>query len=75
VIAQIHVAFLRAHNRLIDSGYSFSQARELMKFRYQWIVVHEFLREVLDPIVYDDVFRPNGRIRTRFLRSEKGGPG
>jgi hypothetical protein len=66
VIAQIHVAFLRAHNRLITLGYNFRRARELMKFRYQWIVVHEFLREVLDPVVYDDVFRPNGRIRTRF---------
>jgi hypothetical protein len=29
VIAQIHVAFLRAHNRLIDEGYSFQKAREL----------------------------------------------
>ena len=66
VIAQIHVAFLRAHNRLIDMGYSFDKARELMRWRFQWIVVHEFLPEVLDPDVYADVFQEDGSIRTRF---------
>ena len=70
VIAQIHVAFLRAHNRLIDQGYKFKQARELMRWRHQWIVVHEFLPEVLDPDVYADVFRPTGKSRP-VLRSEE----
>ena len=66
VIAQLHVAFLRAHNKLIDQGYSFEKARELMRWRHQWIVVKEFLPDVLDPAVYDDVFRPDGRIETRY---------
>lgn len=66
VIAQLHVAFLRAHNRLIDDGYGFGNARQLMRWRYQWIVVHEFLQEVLDPTVYADVFRTDGSIQTRF---------
>ena len=60
VIAQIHVAFLRAHNRLIDQGRNLEQARNLMRWRYQWIIVHEFLPEVLDADVYADVFRPDG---------------
>jgi hypothetical protein len=60
VIAQIHVAFLRAHNKLIvDQGLKFEDARQLMEWRHQWIVVHEFLPEVLDPDVYADVFRAN----------------
>jgi hypothetical protein len=71
VIAQIHVAFLRAHNRLIDQGYKFEKARQLMQWRHQWIVVHEFLPEVLDPDVYADVFRPNGRIHTRYYDPKK----
>jgi Animal haem peroxidase len=66
VIAQIHVAFLRAHNKLIDQGYKFEQARQLMKWRHQWIVVHEFLPEVLDPGVYADVFRSDGKIQTKY---------
>jgi hypothetical protein len=59
IIAQIHVAYLRAHNNLIEKGLSFADARQLMEWRHQWIVVHEFLPEVLDPNVYNDVFRSN----------------
>ena len=68
VVAQIHVAFLRAHNHLIDQGYSFVRARELMRWRYQWIVVHEFLKDVLDTGVYADVLRSDGTIRTRYYQ-------
>jgi hypothetical protein len=71
VIAQIHVAFLRAHNRLIDQGYKFKDARQLMEWRHQWIVVHEFLPEVLDPGVYADVFRSDGSIKTRYYDPKK----
>jgi hypothetical protein len=71
VIAQIHVAFLRAHNRLIDEGYGFGNARQLMRWRHQWIVTHEFLPEVLDPDVYADVFRPDGSIHTRYYSPQQ----
>jgi hypothetical protein len=66
VIAQVHVAFLRAHNRLIDKGHNLEHARNLMRWRYQWMTVHEFLPEVLDAGVYADVFRPDGSIETRY---------
>lgn len=73
VIAQIHVAFLRAHNKLIDEGFKFKDARQLMEWRHQWIVVHEFLPEVLDPDVYEDVFGVdgNGPIQTRYYDPKK----
>jgi Animal haem peroxidase len=77
IIAQVHVAFLRAHNKLIDQGFTFEDARQLMEWRHQWIVVHEFLPEVLDPGVYNDVFRTNRsqphitQIRTRFYDPRK----
>jgi Animal haem peroxidase len=73
IIAQIHVAFLRAHNNLIDQGLKFKDARQLMEWRHQWIVVHEFLPEVLDPAVYADVFGDdgNGPIRTRYYDPKK----
>lgn len=66
IIAQIHVAFLRAHNKLIDQGYNLQHARELMRWRYQWIVVHEFLPEVLDPDVYAAVFHDSA-ITTKYF--------
>jgi Animal haem peroxidase len=75
IIAQIHVAFLRAHNKLIRDGLKFKDARQLMEWRHQWIVVHEFLPEVLDPTVYADVFIVRGgavrNIRTRYYDPKK----
>jgi heme peroxidase len=66
IVAQVHVAFLRAHNALIDQGYRFAEARQLMEWRYQWMIVHEFLPQILDPEVLADVFRPDGAIHTRY---------
>jgi hypothetical protein len=71
IIAQIDVAFLRAYNHLIDSGYTYASARELLKWQYQWIVVHEFLKHVLELDVYSDVFRPDGSIYIRYFDSKQ----
>ena len=75
IIAQIHVAFVRAHNRLIDQGYNLEHARELMRWRHQWIVVHELLPDVLDPAVYADVFRAGWEHPDPLLRPPAGGQG
>ena len=68
IIAQLHVAFLKFHNRLLDelgkgSGSNiqsagpagatlFEKARRLATWHYQYIVVNDFLRQLLDPEVY-----------------------
>lgn len=54
VVAQLHVAFMRFHNRIVDklaadlgkpaTGRNlFAEARRLMTWHYQWIVLHEYL--------------------------------
>lgn len=51
LISQLHVAFLLAHNRAVDllreHGTSpdrvFEEARRLLRWHYEWILVHEFL--------------------------------
>lgn len=55
LVAQTHVAFLRSHNRLIDRGLSFDQARRAVRRRYQWAVLHDFLPRVCDPSVIHEV--------------------
>lgn len=49
VLAQLHVAFLRAHNELVDRGLRFGAARRLLRQHYQWIVLDDFLERVADP--------------------------
>lgn len=56
VVAQLHVAFLRFHNAAVDwvrkthpgkdDGQVFATARDLTRWTYQWLVVHDFLRTV-----------------------------
>lgn len=43
VISQLHVVFLKAHNRLVRSGLKFDEAKALLKRRYQNLVIKDFL--------------------------------
>ena len=43
-LSQLHLAFLKGHNRLVqNSNLSFQQAQDLLKRRYQNLVVNDFL--------------------------------
>ena len=57
IIAQLHTAFLRFHNAVVDwvtdneSVYGgpeaiFARARQLTRWHYQWLVVHDYLKTV-----------------------------
>jgi nucleoid-associated protein YgaU len=59
IVAQLHLAFLKAHNRLVDQGRSFEEARRLVRQHYQHIVLHDFLKRVADPAVVDAVIAGN----------------
>jgi len=77
IISQMHLAFLKFHNRIVDAlraqgidGASvFATAQQLVRWHYQWIVIHEFLplnagAELVEDILtngrqlYDYVERP-----------------
>ncbi|HVG20495.1 MAG TPA: heme peroxidase family protein [Blastocatellia bacterium] len=52
IVAQLHVAFLRAHNTLVDEyGCNFDEARKMLIQHYQWIVLNDFLKRVADPAI------------------------
>jgi hypothetical protein len=66
VVAQLHVAFLRFHNNAVDwvrdnepertgVGDVFSRARDLTRWTYQWLCVHDYLATVLDDGAVDRV--------------------
>lgn len=76
MIAGIHVAMLLFHNRVVDLVRSqgvppsevFSQARRIVTWHYQWIIVNEFLRQFCGyPIVTEVIY--HGR---DFYRPEPG---
>lgn len=62
IVAQLHVAFLRAHNAIVDQGRTFDKARMLLQQHYQHMVIHDFLKRVADPKIVDDIVTNGNRI-------------
>jgi hypothetical protein len=56
IVAQLHVAFLRFHNEVValveaadptaDDATVFAKAQQLVRWTYQWLVVHDFLETI-----------------------------
>lgn len=63
IISQMHLAFLKFHNRIVDrlreqgvpAAAVFGEARRLVRWHYQWIVVHEFLPLSVGETLLDDI--------------------
>lgn len=64
VLAQLHIAFLKLHNLVLDRPElraspdyhittDFQAARRVVTWHYQWLVRQDFLRTVLDPEIFD----------------------
>ena len=68
MIAGLQCAFILFHNNAVDwaraHGYNgsstFAQARQLTTWHYHWVVVHEFLPQIVGQTMVDDILK-NGR--------------
>ncbi len=62
-VAQTHLAFIRFHNRVVDTlpssvpqGQRFAQAREIVTKHYQWMLRTDYLPRICAPGVVSNVF-------------------
>lgn len=62
VIAQMQVAFLKAHNALIDKGCTFEQARTMLRQHYQHIVIEDFLPRICHPEIVREIVQNGPKI-------------
>jgi hypothetical protein len=48
IVAQMHLLFIKFHNRCLDLGLArdLAEARQLTRWHFQWILVHDFLEKV-----------------------------
>ncbi|HEX2362386.1 MAG TPA: heme peroxidase family protein [Jiangellaceae bacterium] len=71
VVSQLHLALLRFHNAVVadvktdlGTGFTvdeiFAEAQRMVRWHYQWLLVHEFLPATVGQDVVDDVLH-NGR--------------
>ncbi len=47
IVSQLHLLFVRFHNRLVDELGTFAEARRVVLRHYHWIVLHEYLPKIL----------------------------
>lgn len=65
IVSQLHLAFLKFHNAVVDDVKSdppvgrtvFEEAQRLVRWHYQWMIVHEFLPLTCGKSVVDDVLK------------------
>lgn len=62
IVAQLHLAFLKFHNAVVDDGFAFDDARRLVTHHYQWVILTDFLPRVCDPTVVRDVLQQGTRL-------------
>jgi hypothetical protein len=68
IIAQLHLAFLLAHNKLVDRGETYEEARKILREHYQHVVVHDFLKQIAAPDIVEGIVQ-NG---PQFYRPGEG---
>lgn len=77
-VAQLHVAFLRFHNRMVDAlrdagepgdvNAIFAKAREQVVLHYQWLVMNVYLPSVCDPVALQQVKASGASLYGKFLQ-------
>jgi hypothetical protein len=61
IIAQMHLAISRHHNRLIDEGSTFEDARRATRWHYQWVAIHDLLTRLCGQAIVEEILRTTGR--------------
>jgi hypothetical protein len=84
VIAQFHLALLRFHNAVVDwlrskdRSYAnrseeelFEDARKIVRWTFQWLVVNDFLKTLLRPDVVEKVLQDRAKLYQKRLNRQK----
>lgn len=69
-VAQVHAAFIRFHNKVVDqlisqstpSSVLFDRARETVTKHYQWMLRHDYLPRIASRAVIDDIYAHGRRV-------------
>jgi hypothetical protein len=72
LIAQLHIAFMRFHNKLVDQGMTYDQARRETTRHYQWVVMTDFLPKIVGQARVDSIVEikrsEKPKVKTRFFK-------
>ncbi|MFC4069851.1 peroxidase family protein [Actinoplanes subglobosus] len=65
IVAQLHIAFAKFHNRLLERrlARTLADAQRLTRWHFQWIIVHDFLEKIVGAEVVGRYLNRLGRVR------------
>jgi hypothetical protein len=61
IVANLHLAFIKYHNSVVDelkTSDDFNTASQIVRFHYQWLVVHDFLARVVGEDLVNSILIP-----------------
>ena len=58
IVANLHLAFIKYHNLVVDATGDFNAASQIVRFHYQWLVVHDFLPRVVGEGLINEILVP-----------------
>jgi hypothetical protein len=85
IVSQLHLLLIRFHNAVVDHVHArtphlaaadlLEEAQRIVRWHYQWIVVHDFLERIVGKAMAASVLRPGDRgaaptVDCRFYRCE-----
>ncbi|MEV6305693.1 heme peroxidase family protein [Actinoplanes sp. NPDC051861] len=70
IVAQLHLAFAKFHNRCLDTGQArnLAEAQRLTRWHFQWIIIHDFLDKVAGPEVVGRFLDGKGRVNREYYK-------
>jgi hypothetical protein len=65
IVSQLHLSFIKFHNAVLDQviksnpnpNSAFEEAQRLVRWHYQWVVLHEFLPLTVGQAMVDDILK------------------
>ena len=62
IVSRFQVLMIQFHNRMVDyvrekgeTEQVFEKARKLVLWHYHWLIVHEYLKKMLDPAIFQSI--------------------
>ncbi|MGY1594969.1 peroxidase family protein [Geodermatophilus sp. SYSU D00708] len=66
IVAQLHTVFIRLHNKFMDQGMTFAQARRQCRWHYQWLIVNDYLPRIVGQDVVNTLIKRDGAGPIKF---------
>ncbi len=83
IVSQLHLGFLRFHNRVVEQVAArglveddlFKEVQRIVRWHYQWVVVHDYLRRTIGDDLWTRLLTRNDdgaeEFKLRFYRPKK----